>query len=385
MVNVDYIIAGGGAAGLSLALRMMDSATLREKQIVIIDKDSKDENDRTWCFWEYGKGYYDSILFHQWQQLRIDGDGAKLIRNIAPYHYKMLRAKDFYAHAKLKLEKFSNIRWVQANIESMGSLKQGAFVKTNQGEFHGAWCFSSISEQEIDKNKNHYLDQHFRGWFIKTKEAVFNKDEAHFMDFRTPQNGETRFLYVLPYKADEALVEIAIFSRNHLLAKQYNDILETYLRKHWNLDRKDYDISQEEEGNIPMTDALFKKSEGSVIYLGMAGGDTRASTGFTFLNIQRRVDKIIKSLQKGNHPGESRQFDRFRWYDSVLLRVLEEKRYGGEQLFMRLFKKNPIQRILAFLQGDSRLNMEIKVMQTAPLKEFFMSALRIMMGIKISR
>jgi lycopene beta-cyclase len=117
----------------------------------------------------------------------------------------------------------------------------------------------------------------------------------------------------------------------------------------------------------------------------MAGGDTRSSTGFTLLNIQRRVETIVKKLEMGRNPGKSPLFDRFRWYDRVLLRVLEEKRYGGEQLFMRLFRKNPIQHILAFLQGDSRIIMEIKVMQTAPIKEFLISAIRIVLGIKIDR
>lgn len=385
MVKVDYIIAGGGAAGLSLALRMVDSDKIRDKQIIIIDKDSKQTNDRTWCFWEKGKGYFDDIIFHCWQHLRIDGDGEKLIRAISPYQYKMLRAEDFYRHAKTRLNEFSNIKWIHANIEDIETHNNKVYVKTNEGEFEADWCFSSILQKEIDKIQNHYLDQHFRGWFIKTSDPVFNKDEAHFMDFRTPQNEETRFLYVLPYKSDEALIEIAIFSREHLLTSEYNQILEAYLLKHWNLNGKDYTILQEEEGNIPMTDAPLKKADGRTVYIGMAGRDTRSSTGFTFLNIQRRVENIVRKLEMDKNPGKSMIFDRFRWYDRVLLRVLEENRYGGEQLFIRLFKNNPIQRILAFLQGDSHIAMEIKVMQTAPLKEFFLSAIRVILELKINR
>jgi hypothetical protein len=52
---------------------------------------------------------------------------------------------------------------------------------------------------------------------------------------------------------------------------------------------------------------------------------------------------------------------------------------------MRLFKKNPIKRILAFLQGESGILMEIKVMQTAPLKEFISSAISVLMHSKINR
>jgi lycopene beta-cyclase len=385
MVKADIIIAGGGASGLSLACRLADSVELKDKNIIIIDKDSKSTNDRTWCFWEKDESYFESIIFHKWQNLRIDGEGEVLTRNINPYSYKMLRAQDFYRFAKEKIKDKKNIKWVHADITKIYTENNVAHVVTNEGEFTAAWCFSSIPYQKIDKINNLYLDQHFKGWFIKTKKPTFNSTEAHFMDFRTPQKDETRFLYVLPYNENEALVEIAIFSRIHLLENQYQSILEVYLENHWNLKREDYVINHEEYGNIPMTDASFKKVDGRTIYIGMAGGDTRSSTGYTFINIQRRVERIVKALELGGNPGETLRFNRFSWYDKVLLRVLEEKTYPGEQLFMRLFKKNPIQRILAFLQGESRIFMEIKVMQTAPLKEFINSAMSVFMQSKINR
>ena len=385
MDKADIIIAGGGASGLSLACRLADSVELKDKNIIIIDKDSKSTNDRTWCFWEKDESYFESIIFHKWQNLRIDGDGEILTRNINPYSYKMLRAQDFYRFAKDKIGNKKNIKWVHADITKIYTENDVAHVVTNEGEFTSTWCFSSIPNQKIDKINSLYLDQHFKGWFIKTMKPTFNLMEAHFMDFRTPQKNETRFLYVLPYNENEALVEIAIFSRVHLSENQYQSIIEVYLENHWDLKREDYVINQEETGNIPMTDASFKEVEGRTIYIGMAGGDTRSSTGFTFINIQRRVERIVKSLEIGVNPGETLRFNRFRWYDKVLLRVLEEKTYPGEQLFMRLFRRNPIQRMLAFLQGESRILMEIKVMQTAPLKEFIGSAMSVLMQSKIKR
>jgi len=41
----DYIIAGGGCAGLSLVMRMLKEPQLSTKKILIIDKDSKQLND----------------------------------------------------------------------------------------------------------------------------------------------------------------------------------------------------------------------------------------------------------------------------------------------------------------------------------------------------
>ncbi len=47
----DYIIAGGGMAGLSLAYYLNESRSLRDKKVLIIDRDAKTANDHTWCFW----------------------------------------------------------------------------------------------------------------------------------------------------------------------------------------------------------------------------------------------------------------------------------------------------------------------------------------------
>ncbi|NCC33692.1 MAG: FAD-dependent oxidoreductase, partial [Chloroflexia bacterium] len=50
MTHYDVIIAGGGAAGLSLAYQLINSP-LRDYSILVIDKGNKQRNDRTWAFW----------------------------------------------------------------------------------------------------------------------------------------------------------------------------------------------------------------------------------------------------------------------------------------------------------------------------------------------
>jgi glycine/D-amino acid oxidase-like deaminating enzyme len=57
--SFDYIIAGGGLAGLSLAFYLNESEHLRGKKVLIIDRDAKRRNDRTWCFWEREPGAFE--------------------------------------------------------------------------------------------------------------------------------------------------------------------------------------------------------------------------------------------------------------------------------------------------------------------------------------
>jgi len=59
MPTYDYIIIGAGAAGLMLADTMGKDAFFAEKSILLLDKDTKETNDRTWCFWEKGTGLFD--------------------------------------------------------------------------------------------------------------------------------------------------------------------------------------------------------------------------------------------------------------------------------------------------------------------------------------
>jgi len=383
--QADYLIAGAGAAGLSLALRLADSGKLKDKKIILIDREDKRENDRTWCYWERGKGYFDSILHHSWTWLRMEGDGDSLQREISPYRYKMLRAADFYAYAIARLEHEGRLSIIRAEVQRIESMPEETRVHTDQGIYRGQWCFSSIRDYGLDRERNHYLDQYFKGWFIRTQAASFRQEEAHFMDFRTRQEGETRFFYVLPKDPFHALVEIALFTRQPLTEEQCDERLETYLRDYWGLDPGAYTKEQEETGVIPMTDAPFRRRVHRTIYVGMAGGDTRASTGFTFLNIQRRVEGIVQALERGTDPGRVRESGRFRFYDRVLLRVLEERRYPGDRLFLRLFRRNPMQRVLAFLQGDSHPWEEVRLMLTVPIGVFFHSALRMVFGRTIDR
>ena len=62
----DYIIAGTGCAGLSLAVHMIQSGRFGNKKILLVDRDEKQKNDRTWCFWETEPGLFDSIVYKRW-------------------------------------------------------------------------------------------------------------------------------------------------------------------------------------------------------------------------------------------------------------------------------------------------------------------------------
>ena len=55
--SYDYIICGGGASGLLLALQMEADVYFKNKRVLLVEQQQQRSNDRTWCFWEKTPGF----------------------------------------------------------------------------------------------------------------------------------------------------------------------------------------------------------------------------------------------------------------------------------------------------------------------------------------
>ncbi|MEM9052979.1 MAG: lycopene cyclase family protein, partial [Bacteroidota bacterium] len=118
-MKYDYVIAGAGCAGLSLLYRILSQKDLSSKSILVIDKDDKDKNDRTWCFWEEREGVFEEVVTHQWPTLRFTNSEFTKECNLQRYRYKMIKGLDFYNHVKAFAKGFSNVKFSKEAIESI--------------------------------------------------------------------------------------------------------------------------------------------------------------------------------------------------------------------------------------------------------------------------
>ena len=96
----DYIICGGGASGLLLASKLISDTFFSNKNILLIEKDSKNLNDRTWCFWEKGVGELDHIVSKKWESAIFKAKNFRTSFSTNPYTYKLIRGIDFYKNFK---------------------------------------------------------------------------------------------------------------------------------------------------------------------------------------------------------------------------------------------------------------------------------------------
>ena len=191
---------------------MMVHPFFRNKKILLIDKEQKNNNDRTWCFWEQQPGLFEEIVYHRWQQIDFYSDHFSARYDLAPYQYKMIRSMDLYSSVLVKARRFSNISILQEDVQSVANNENHVTVRTNSKELLADHVFNSIIfndwKQEALQRKNVYvLLQHFKGWLIETDKDVFDERRATFMDFRISQEKGTAFVYALPVTKNKALVE----------------------------------------------------------------------------------------------------------------------------------------------------------------------------------
>ena len=372
----DYIILGSGLSGLLTAFRMANDTWFDDKSILIIDKEIKNKNDRTWCFWEEPNGEFDSILSKTWEKAYIGNQDFQQSFEMNPYLYKMIRSSDFYKLVFDRISSKSNFTFIKDDILSWKTIGNSVEVNGKNQTYTSNFLLNSFFDVNpiLKQKKYPYLKQHFIGWFIKTKESIFDDSEVKFMDFTIEQDGNTRFMYVLPTSKTEALFEYTLFSEDVLEKSEYEKAIQNYLQ---NLGITDYEIVEKEAGNIPMTCFPFHKQNSErILFIGTAGGWTKASTGFTFFNSKKQSEKLVEFLKTNQNLTQFNQKNRYWFYDLILLEVLHQNNELGADLFGRLFQKNSIQNIFKFLNEEGTIFSDLKVMLTLPKWLFIKATFR---------
>lgn len=371
----DYIIAGCGGAGLSLAWHISQSEQLKHKRVLLLDADDKKRNDRTWCFWTDQAPPYPNIQPKSWQKLQlsdsIESTSDLCTYDIAPLRYYYTAGINFYQEVKKHLSDFPNFEFQKARVEHVEDTDEGVSVRTDQGIYDAKWAFSSLPVRIPKKHLT--TKQHFRGWFIRTEEAAFDPEAMCLMDFRTEQTEGASFFYVLPLSAREALVEYTVISDQILPVETYEEAMREYIDS--KLKIANYTIEDTEQGVIPMTNFSFPRKAGQhIMRMGTAGGMTKASTGFTFKNMQEDAQKIVQQLEKEATPFYRQKPNaRFRFYDSLLLHILKYYPEEAPRIFEKLFKSNEATQVMTFLDEQTTIWQEARMFMKLPWKPFLRS------------
>jgi len=373
----DYIIAGAGAAGLSLAYYMAQT-TLKSRSVLLLDMDAKRSNDRTWCFWAPGATAHDDIVCHKWKNLYFNGDQWQRGGELGALSYQMIRGADFYDKMRQELGRSPSFEFRQEKVLSIVDCGEGAKVETANASYWAPVVFNSCLRPKVSPQPGtHFLLQHFTGWWIETAEDQFDPRSGILMDFRTPQYGSARFFYLLPISKRRALVEYTIFSPEKLQPHHYEEALQKYLKEQCGLNN--YRVYERESGAIPMTDKVMpSKYSKYTVNIGTFGGAVKPTTGYAFQNIQRQAKQLVAQMEAGEAL-DSRlpQQPRFRFYDRLLLNILQHFGEEAKGIFCRLFRYSSMPHILRFLEEKTHLWQEVRIFATLPIITFLRAVVRV--------
>lgn len=369
MQHYHYIFTGSGLSALMTVYEMILSGKFEEKTILLIDENPKKSNDRTWCFWDE-KDAFSKITTKKWNSALFADEHFKRDLELIPYHYKMIRGLDFYNLVFDLISKQKNIHFLHQKVIDFQELGMHCVVKTETQSFTCNQIFNSIYTPELVQKQSKYplLQQHFIGWFIKSKEAVFNENQVTFMDFSVEQRGNTRFMYVLPTSPTEALLEYTLFSADLLPKEEYESEIKKYIEK---LGITEYEIVEKEQGNIPMTSYPFwEHNTKNIINIGSVGGWTKASTGYTFKNTIKKSKQLVGFLSSQSDFRKFHKKDKFWLYDLLFLDVLYKRNDLGSSVFSSLFKKGNPTLIFKFLDEETSFSEDLQVMLKCPKVPF---------------
>ena len=383
--DYDYLIVGGGAAGLSLAYHIAQEPRLALKKVLLIEPEAKTQNDRTWSFWADAPGVFDGIVAHEWHKIAFRSPGFERVIDLGRYRYKTINGLDYYRFVQQALADNPQFTWVRAQVSNLKNTRRiGVRAITSIGEFTARYAFDSRPPNLAKlrrPEKHRYLLQHFVGWEIETAADVFDPTTVEFMDFRGEQQHEARFIYVLPFSARKALVEYTLFSENVLPKAEYEAAIVEYLTN--TLGLKTYRITAEEVGAIPMTDHPLPTRAGQhIINLGTRGGRAKPSTGYAFKRIQQHSARLVAALATTGHPPADATGDKwqFRLFDTLLLDIMKRRGESTRDIFGQLFERNPVARIFRFLDEQTSWADNLRVMNSVSAGPFMRSIAQVLRG-----
>ena len=373
----DFIFIGLGASNSLIVLSLLKNGAIADKKVAIIEADSKNTNDKTYCFWASPN---DSIVIdltpiitHCYTEIKVN---QSVLQNIEDQPYYYIRSIDLYQHTLEALNQ-AQITIYRDAVVKVSCENEICSVYSTKVTYQARHIFDSRYPALVLLSKNEiYLQQSFYGLHIRCEKDVFQKHSFEMMNLNVEQSNYTQFIYILPFSSRESLVELTRFGANKLDLDYAKDIVGKFISKNFG----NYEILADEVGCIPMTTYINPPSQCErILNTGASANLIKPSTGYGFknmyINAQRIAERIVESNYKQFNQMSITSKKRFNFYDRLLLTILLYWPYDGKKIFSRLFKKQSIPTIFLFLDERTSLYLEFKIFMSLPIVPFLKALL----------
>ncbi len=395
-VDADALIIGGGCAGLSLAVHVVEAARRAGRacpRVLVVEPRTSYRCDRTWCGWRMIDHPFAGAVSHRWSRWAVADGERRVVRASAAHPYEHIPADAFYALAQERLAAAPAVT-LQLGVTVTAIAERpagsaGVEVTTSAGPLTAAQVFDSrpgldhAGGSEVEEVE---LVQHFVGWEVEAERDCFDPEVVEMMDFSGSQARGLHFMYVLPFTRRRALVEATYISASPLAPAQYEADIRGYLARKHGLEA--FTVLFSEAGQIPMsTRPLRSKASPRVINIGLRGGLAKASTGYAFQAIQSFSAELAARLVARSNTHTDAHTDAplkppaprpaaAVAMDRVFLSYIDHHPGRAPALFVDLFEKLPPALLCRFLTDQGSPLDSLRVMASTPLGQMTAEVLR---------
>jgi len=373
------VILGAGLSGLSVA-----RALLRERPggpIILVDRRTAWEHDRTWCFWET-PGIPDAgLATARWTAWRTIGRDGAVEQRSERHPYLHLPADRFYEASLDELSGAPNVELMTGTtVTGVDSGPEGTLVvRTSRGDLDAGSVVDAMGGRGPllrDRPAGSVeLSQRFLGLEVEVEHPVFEPSAATIMDFRVPGSpGGGRFMYVLPFSRTRALLEDTSIGGPIVPAAERRSSIAAYLDE---LGAGEVEVLRTERGSLPMTTFEFPAGHRPRLFAaGQAAGAARPSSGYAFARTQRHATALARALVDGSPAPSALGPRRRRALDTRFLRALEASPQSAPEWFMTLARRTSGDVFARFMSDASSVGDEVRVMRALARPSFLAAMAR---------
>ena len=373
MKHYDVVIIGAGCSGLSLAYRLIGSSL----KVCILDNMKRNNRYRkTWSYW--------NTYQHPFEHLQVYSNNSLVVKNSSQtildcekYNYSTIDSYDFDNFIFSELEQSENIDIIfETNIEDIGLEGNEYTFKVSENQA----CKARYVFDSRPNKSSFSMKQIFKGVFVEFYEPPENF-QAYLMDFS--DKDQFHFFYSLPLGKSKYLFESTYYTSLNMDRELMTNEVYDYIKDKFG---DSYSVIREEYGEIPLTtDMKLNENKSNYIKIGIPAGSTRASTGYTFLNIQKQADEYIRMLNGETFIEYPKTLKNkiLRKMDNLLLMIIRDHPLESKKILFEMFNRNKAKRIIRFLSDTPTVTDIISIIWNMPKVIFIKYAVKSITASKI--
>ncbi len=361
------LVIGAGLSG-SLVVRALAACGARGP-VVLADAREQPTRGRFWASWEPRTA--PPAGARSFERLRVAGAKGEVILQLQDHRYVVIDGDELQVLTDAALARLDGRRRT-TTVTAIRTGEHRPEVATRDGVITADVVLDSVGLGDTTTHTPRAW-LHFTGWRVRCDSAAFDADTVTLMDLRVPQRRCVRFVYVLPESDRSALVEMTTFSSTPDPIDDADDLVE-------HLDTMTagsaWSVTGRERGSLALVPWRRRVGDGQYLTIGTAAGLVKASTGYGARLMSMDATAVARAIVAGRPPRGAFRRPRRAWMDDVFLQLAITEPDAVVNALESLFAKNPPDRVVRFLNEESTLIEEVRILRSLPASPFLRAAWR---------